>query len=92
MPAVSPDWVLWSCLVRNEAKREGEIGPLKVLFSYKLNSTVPPGHLAVPVPVDRVPGPQGGAAQQPPLGQVHTEDALAILQKLSTQRSETPSW
>ena len=41
LPAVSPDWVLWSCLVRNEAKREGEIGPLKDLFSYKLNSTAP---------------------------------------------------
>ena len=31
LPAAIPDWVLWSCLVRDQAKREGEIGPLKVL-------------------------------------------------------------
>ena len=41
-------------------------------------------HLAVPVPVHAVPGPQWGAAQEAALGQVHTEDALTILQKLET--------
>ena len=49
-------------------------------------------HLAVPVPVDWVPGPEGGTAQQPPLGQIHAEDALTILQKLRGQRDRDPDF
>ena len=39
-------------------------------------------HLAVPLPVDAVPGPLVAGAQQPALAQVHSEDALPVLQEL----------
>ena len=39
-------------------------------------------YLAVPLPVDAVPGPLVAGAQQPALAQVHSEDALSVLQEL----------